>query len=181
MSFMACTDFCRAICDVRGKDGHSPTLDELIELFNLRDDGYEIGTVEQLELRPDCPFCRLVLKSCLETGIEGAEEIERPQRQQLDPIHMVVLPGEHCIRLSHPSQIGTRLMFVQEEKNDIDPTRGPSLARLVQNQQAPVSLSRSWLQQCIDHHGDTCSHLPRDLVSGDENLPTRQILTSMAR
>jgi hypothetical protein len=166
-----CTEFCRRICRIGSEDAHLPTPDELLGALNLDADGYVIGTIEELRLRPDCPFCQLVLEASLEDDFGSREGSEGSVKQVPDPIRIVAFPGEHCIRLSYPSRLGTRLMFVQEDGDTITPKQGPCIARLVHSQQASPSLVRTWLRQCEVHHGDSCSHLPRGIVSGDASPP----------
>ncbi|KAH6898046.1 heterokaryon incompatibility protein-domain-containing protein [Thelonectria olida] len=168
-----CTDFCRRICAVAGEDSRFPTADDLLSVLNLETESYVIGTIEELRLRPDCSFCQLVLQACLENDFESPEGPEGSVEKTSEPIQIIAFPGEHCIRLSYPSRLGTRLMLVQEEGSVINPVQGPCVARIIHNQQVSPSLVRSWLRQCEDHHGDSCSHLPRGI--GQKELRSAQI------
>ncbi|KAM5352779.1 hypothetical protein ACJ41O_005501 [Fusarium nematophilum] len=160
---MQCTEFCRRLCNIGAQDGKLPTHDQLIDALGIDSGGYLLGTLEELQPRQHCPFCHLVYTACLETYFESADGAGGGGPCQTESVRVLLFPQEHCLRLSYPSPIGTRISFVMEETDDLSPEQGPYAARLVDSQQISPRLIRSWLQKCEEAHGDACFHIPRGL------------------
>ncbi|KAL6404521.1 hypothetical protein AUP68_13914 [Ilyonectria robusta] len=161
-----CTEFCQRLRSLEAQHGELPSHDELIKALHLDNDGYLLGTQEELRNRPDCSFCQLVLTACAEA--KSPHENDRKaddlaESLSKEPVRVVMFPGEHCLRLSYPSRLGTRLMFVTEDTRKLKPEQGPHSARIVRGRQISPSLVRSWMERCEESHGDTCFHIPPNL------------------
>ncbi|KAI8719800.1 HET domain-containing protein [Fusarium sp. LHS14.1] len=154
-----CTEFCQAIRGI-GADGEVPSHDELRSALGLDADGYLLGTLNELQERKGCPFCQIILEAlsgAVFASIAKESGLESPQAKQ---VRITIRPGEHYLRLSHPSIYGTRVLFFENNADKIDPEQGSYVAREVKEEQVPTSLVRSWLRQCEEKHGDSCFHLP---------------------
>lgn len=160
-----CTEFCEALRGIGAHDGKIPSHDELISALRIDGDGCLLGTLEELQKRRSCSSCQLILEAFNETAIASAAKELGREATRVEGIRVTIHPGEHCLRLSHPSLHGTRILFVKNDTEKINPEQGPYVAREVKEEQIPTSLVRSWLRQCEEKHGDSCFHLPLFLVS----------------
>ncbi|RSL63585.1 hypothetical protein CEP54_005127 [Fusarium duplospermum] len=154
-----CTEFCQALREIGVSDGKVPSNDELRSVLGIDGDDFLLGTLDEIQQRKSCPFCQTVTKALNEKVIASAPkdpEFEAPQAEQ---VQITVRLGEHCLWLSRPSRYGTRILFVGDDAESINPERGPYVAKVVK-EEVPTSLVRSWLRQCEEKHGDACFHLP---------------------
>lgn len=153
---------------------------ELVNHLGLTQDdlhrGVALGTLEDLESRHECPVCRLIVQVLA----EHREKQPQPTRATSDVagdlypdaagdvVRLYMFPDEACFRLSHPSQLGTRLMIVCDESLNASEVRedvAPYIAREVKDEQIRTATLSNWLRQCDTEHGDSCRHIPLKYAS----------------
>ncbi|RSM18720.1 hypothetical protein CDV31_002440 [Fusarium ambrosium] len=155
-----CTEFCQALRGIGASDGKVPSHDELKSVLGIDRDDYFLGTLDEIQQRKGCPFCQIILDALNEAVVASAAQEPGFEAPEAEQVRVTIQPGEHCLRLSHPSRYGTRILFVGDEATNFNPEQGPYVARVVKEGQVPTSLVRSWLRQCEEKHGDSCFHLP---------------------
>lgn len=160
-----CTELCQAIRGIGASNSEVPSHDQLRSALGLGADGFLLGTPGELRERKDCPFCQIILKAFNEAVLTSAAKDPGLEAPEAEPVRTTIHPGEHCLRLSHPSLYRTRIFFVENNTEKLNPEQGPYVAREVKEEHVPTSLVRSWLQQCEEKHGDSCFHLPLFLVN----------------
>lgn len=183
-----CTELCRRLQTLHAAHGEFPSHETLITHLGLTQDelhqGYALGTWQQLKVRRWCSFCQFVLDvirdhrrepACIEigqgdvVGVDGdgddEAEFDSPPGLGEDTIKIFVFPDEACLRLSYPSQLGTRLMFVAEGTTHATIPVGPFTATEIHPEPISPKLVKGWLSQCDRNHGDACRHVPEKFVS----------------
>jgi hypothetical protein len=144
-----CTYFCQTLKAIDLKHGVLPSHDELIEQLQFSDDDRErgrfLGTWYGLQQRTQCDFCQLVVAAVSDNAdLSGSDAIRLDQ-----PISVLIFPGEQSFRLSYPSRLGLRLVFVAEYAQYVS---GPDTARPVHESGIQVSQIKSWLKTCDEKH-----------------------------
>ncbi|KAI8691935.1 HET domain-containing protein [Fusarium sp. Ph1] len=160
ISMVQCTDFCQALREIGASDGKVPTHDELKSALGIDANGYLLGTLDEIQQRKGCYFCQIILKVFNKVVVTPAAEELGLETPQVEQVRITIRPREHCLRVSHPSLYGTRILFAENGTGEIGPEQGPYVARMVKEEQVSTSLVRSWLRQCEEKHGDSCFHLP---------------------
>ena len=145
----ACSEFCQRLKGIDFSRGVLLSHDELVQQLQFSDDDKELGRFlgvwHNLLERTQCEFCQLVVTAVSDSGSQAIE--------QNQPISVLIFPGEQCFRLSYPSRLGLRLVFIAE---DAEGVTGPDTARPACEPIEQVSYIRSWLHTCYEEH-QACS------------------------
>ncbi|KAF4976017.1 hypothetical protein FZEAL_7273 [Fusarium zealandicum] len=156
-----CTELCERLHNIGAHNGKLPSSGVLADALGIDESGYPLGTLDELRKRDKCPVCRIISAACGKARLETVDKGHGGQ----EPVRVALFPREHCLRLSHPSLSATRIMFITEGLDKLEPELGPYAARIVGGQPISTSQVRSWLQRCEEIHGNKCCHIPFDLSS----------------
>lgn len=148
-----CIEFCTKLKATELKNNVLPSHGELIEQlqFTANDQlqGRSLGTWHELQQRPQCGFCQLVVDA-VSGSARPADQGEVSPDQE---VHVLMFPDEQSFRLSYPSRLGVRLAFIARDGSQAG---GPDTARLIRGPGIQISQIVGWLRACDENH-EACS------------------------
>lgn len=131
---------------------------------------YAIGTLSEILLTPQCPVCRLLMKTHLNDPQHKKLEASRRTSDVVKIAWQGHRKGFTCPGLI---SLGTRLSFVRaEDVSDF------GQGRRIHSQQIDTELLAAWLRRCQQEHGSHCESGSRsfvDTTSSTSKLPSRLI------
>ena len=142
-----CTAFCTSL-DTLSLDVNTPlSRRELLQQLPLTEnhDEWYLGIWSELQQRKDCIICQLVVDAIVECVQQTRHEAVDPEQ----PVNVLLFPDEVSFRLSFPSPLSARLIFISADESH---AQAPDMARLIPREGVEISRIKRWLLTCTENH-----------------------------